>query len=183
MKTGLNYNFLSNKDLASSIDVLLELGYESYLEEDIELLNYANYFKRLQVLKSLNMPVSSKEELLSILTTEKFFIADDALDSYIYNATPYNLPTRVTVIPEAKKKNPDIERLADYQETIRTYNVGGVIFSKNKTHKNLSLIATSGKTSDRLLYGLTKDTILTDEEFASVANIIAPSKNQQLSKK
>ena len=183
MKTGLNYNFLSNKDLASSIDVLLELGYESYLEEDIELLNYANRFKRLQVLKSLNMPVSSKEELLDILTTEKFFIADDAIDSYIYNATPYNLPTRVTVIPEAKKKNPDIERLADYQETIRTYNVGGVIFSKNKTHKNLSLIATSGKTSDRLLYGLTKDTILTDEEFASVANIIAPSKNQQLSKK
>ena len=60
------------------------------------------------------MPVSSKEELLSILTTEKFFIADDALDSYIYRATPYNLPTRITVIPEAKKKNPDIERLADY---------------------------------------------------------------------
>ena len=183
MKTGLNYSFLSNKDLASSIDILLELGYESYLEEDIELLNYANRFKRLQVLKSLNMPVSSKEELLDILTTEKFFIADDVIDSYIYNTTPYNLPTRITVIPEAKKKNPDIERLADYQETTRTYNVGGVIFSKNKTHKNLSLIATSGKTSDRLLYGLTKDTILTDEEFASVANIIATSKNQQLNKK
>lgn len=183
IKTGLNYSFLSNKNLASSIDVLLELGYEKYLEEDIELLNYANHFKRLQVLKALNMPVSSKEELLSILTTEKFFIADDAIDSYIYNATQYNLPTKVTVISEAKKKNPDIERLTDYQETTRTYNVGGVIFSKNKTHRNLSLIATSGKTSDRLLYGLTKDTILTDLEFASVANVIAPSKNQQLSKK
>ena len=44
MKTGLNYSILSNKDLASSIDILLELGYESFLEEDIELLNYANRF-------------------------------------------------------------------------------------------------------------------------------------------
>ena len=47
---------------------------KNYLEEDIELLNYANRFKRLQVLKALNMPVSSKEELLSVLATEKFFI-------------------------------------------------------------------------------------------------------------
>ena len=183
IKTGLNYSFLSNKDLAASIDTLLELGYENYLEEDIELLNYANRFKRLQVLKALNMPVSSKEELVKVLATEKFFIADEAIDSYIYNATPYNLPSRITIIKEAKKKNPDIERLTDYQETLRTYNIGGVIFSKNKTNRNLSFIATSGRTSDRLLYGLTKDTILTDEEFASVANIITPSKNQQYSKK
>ena len=48
-------------------------------------------------------------------------------------------------------------------------------FSKKMQHNYVG--------TEHLLYGLTKDTILTDEEFASVANIIAPSKNQQLSKK
>ena len=134
-------------------------------------------------MKALNHEISSKEELLGILSSEKFFVPDTEIKNYIYNSVPYNLPSNVEPLEEPKKKNPDLTRLTEYESTPRTYVINGVIFSKNKTARNLSLIETSGKTSDRLLYGLLKDTILTDEEFASVANIIAPSKNQQLSKK
>lgn len=183
MRTGMNYSFLGVEDLDVSIDTLLELGLESILEEDIEVLNYAARFNRLKLLKSLNMPVSSKEELLSILTTDKFFVPDSEIESYIYNAVPHKLPTRITALAEAKKKNPDIPKLEEYTETPRTYNVGGVIFSKNKTARNLSMIATAGRTADRLLYGLVKDTTLTDEEFERVTNTIVPTKSTQLSKK
>lgn len=183
MRTGINYAFLAVDDLAASIDTLLELGLEGILEEDIEILNYAPHFNRLKLLKSLNMPVSTKEELLNVLTTDKFFVSDSEIESYIYNASTHKLPTRVTVLDEEKKKNPDISKLEEYTETSRTYNVGGVIFSKNKTARNLGMIVTAGKTSDRLLYGLAKDTTLTDEEFERVANAIVPIKATQLSKK
>ena len=56
-------------------------------------------------------------------------------------------------------------------------------FSKNKTARNLASIASTGKVSDRLLYGLLKDTVLTEDELTQVASIIAPHKVLKTSKK
>lgn len=176
IKTGTDLSFLGSKSLDTSIDTLLELGYETYLVEDISLLNYSSRFNRLRLMKALNHEISSKEELLGILSSEKFFVPDAEIKNYIYNSVPYSLPSNVEPLEEPKKKNPDLTRLTEYESTPRTYVINGVIFSKNKTARNLSLIETSGKTSDRLLYGLLKDTVLTDEEVKSVKNTLVPTK-------
>lgn len=176
MKTGMDYSFLGNQELASAIDTLLELGLEETLVDNIEILNYADRFKRLQLLKSLNMPVSSKEDILMVLTNDKFFIDDSEIDNYIYNAVDHNLPLRIVPLMEPKKKNPDVVKLNDYEATPRTYSFNGVIISKNKTARNLSMIETAGKTSDRLLYGVLKGTVLTDEELSHVKESLSDKK-------
>ena len=176
MKTGMDSRFLLSENLSENIDTLLELGYETYLVEDISLLNYSSRFNRLRLMKALNHEISSKEELLGILSSEKFFVPDAEIKNYIYNSVPYNLPSNVEPLKEPKKKNPDLTRLTEYESTPRTYVINGVIFSKNKTARNLSLIETSGKTSDRLLYGLLKDSVLTDEEVKSVKSTLLSTK-------
>lgn len=183
MKSGMNYAFLANRNLCEGIDTLLELGLEEILVQDIEILNYSNRFKRLQLLKSLNMPVSTKEEIMQVLTTDKFFVDDNEIDNYIYNAVEHNLPNKPVPLKEPKKKNPDVAKLEGYEHTTRTYNFNGVIVSKNKVKRNLSMIETSGKTSDRLLYGVIKDIILTDDEFEAVATALSIKKPSSVKQK
>lgn len=183
LKTGMNCRFLGTKNLDLAIDTLLELDLEPILEENIELLNYANRFERLRLLKAIDMPPSSEEEIKKALSAEHFFVADKEIGNYIYNSAQYNLPSNVILQKSDKKKNSDINRLEEYSATPRTYNIGGVTFSKNKTARNLASIASTGKVSDRLLYGLLKDTVLTEDELTQVASIIAPHKVLKTSKK
>ena len=117
IKTGTDLSFLGSKSLDSSIDTLLELGYETYLVEDIGLLNYSSRFDRLRLMKALNHEISSKEELLGILSSEKFFVPDAEIKNYIYNSVPYSLPSNVEPLKEPKKKNPDLTRLTEYEST------------------------------------------------------------------
>ena len=164
MKVGLNYSFLSNTDLASSIDTLLELGFEQYLEGDLELLNYSNKFNRLKLLKSLNMPISSKEELFDVLTSDKFFIPDEKIDDYIYNSVSYILPIDV-FIEEKTGEFVNLVQGKDFCESLRTYNIDGVIFSKNKTLRNLSMVSADLSENEKVFYSLINGAVLTDDEL------------------
>lgn len=175
LKANLDYSFLSNKNLANALDTLLELGYEKYLEEDIELLNYVARFKRLILLKSLNMPATTKEEILNVLTTDKFFIADSKMDDYIYSATKYQM---LSSNEESEKAN--ISELERFPQTARTYNIGGIYFSKNKVKRNYD---NNHDLSLNLLQLLIKDTTLSDEEVNIVSEKLFPSRNLKLIKK
>ena len=182
LKTGIDASFMASQDLASAIDTLLELGYEVNLEESLELLNHKDKFNRLKLLKTLNMPVTSTEELLTILTTDKFFVPDSKIEEYIYNAAEFKLPTRIEKLPTPKKTNPDVPKLEDYTATPRTYSFDGIIISKNKVARNLSEIATTGRTSDRLAYGVLKGSTLTDEEVEKIVTVLSDKKTTQSSK-
>lgn len=178
IKTGLDYTFLSMPSLQAGIDTLLELGLEDILVDSIEILNYQDKFQRLQLLKSLNMPVTTQEAILEVLTTDKFIVPDDEIDNYIYNATEYNLPTDITPLDEAKKKKTDLSRLAEFVKSDLTYEVDGIPFSRQKVQRTLDSVESSGKANDRLLYGLIKDTILNDQELVAVTSAIYSKKSQ-----
>lgn len=167
LKTGIDCNFLINKNLEVGIDLLLELGYESFLEENLALLNYQDNFKRLLVLKSLNIPVTSMEELETILKTDKFLIPDSEIDDYIYNATPYNLPKI-----ESESSNDANDILEDFSKTKRTYDVGGVLISKNKFKRIYKTIKDTS--IDGVFYSVIKNSYLSDEEIASIRNMLYP---------
>ena len=169
LKTGIDCNFLINKDLELGIDLLLELGYESFLEGNLSLLNYQTNFKRLVVLKSLNIPITSMDELEAVLTTDKFLIPDSKLDDYIYNATIYNLPKVET------QNNEQISEdvLSIFSKTKRTYGIGGVLVSKNKVKRNL--LATGNKEStDSIFYSVINNSYLSDKEITAIKNVLYP---------
>lgn len=182
MKTCTDTSFLAEEDFKDAIDTLLELGFENNLEEHIELLNYKDNFNRLRLLKSLNVPLTSTEELIEVLTTDKFIMSDEEIENYIYNAVDHNLPSEVTIVSEPKKKVSDVIKLNEYSNTPRTYSFDGVLISKNKVHRNLSTLATTGKITDRLLYGVIKGSTLTDEEYTKVSTLISQKKGSNVVK-
>ena len=140
--------------------------------EKLELLNYKDNFNRLRLLKALNIPVSSTEELEQILTTDKFFVPDHAIDDYVYNAVLYKLPKPISEQPS--KRTLDLSRLSQYQTSERAYTIGGVIISKNKVESNIAASKQFRKPSDRLLYGILAGSTLTDQEVASIKRTLSP---------
>lgn len=182
LKTGMNLSFIQETELAEAIDTLLELGYESNLEECLELLNYKDKFDRLKVLKVLNIPVTDTKELIDVLTTDKFYIPDGEIPNYIYDATKYHLPKNVIEVEEPKKKVSDVTRLASFSNTERTYDIGGVLISKNRVHRNLSHVLATGKPTERIIYGVLKDATLSDEEVLKVVAAITPQKQTRVVK-
>lgn len=177
MKVGMDCSFLAKPDLAPAIDTLLELGYEKNLLENLELLNYKDKFDRLRVLKALNVPVTTTEGLLEVLTTDKFIMPDNVIENYIYNAVDYNIPSNIIISKEPKKKVSDITRLNDFSYTSRTYSFDGILISKNKVHRNLSTVDTATNVSDRLLYSVIKGSTLTDEELETIHSSLTQKKS------
>ena len=113
-----------NKELVLKIDKLIELGYEYFLEEDLNILN-SNNIKRLEVLRVMNYDLESKEELFNILNTDKFYIEDTKLDLYIPNIIPY-------------KEHIELETdfsLDSFRNTSRTYSFNGILISIPKVNR------------------------------------------------
>ena len=171
LKTDLNHSFLAQEDLSHSIDTLLELGYEDYLEEDLNLLNYKDRFARLRLVKTLNIPIDTKDELLAVLTTDKFYVPDDEIYDYLYNAVDY----QEQVIEESNETSREsTESLENYINTKRTYSFAGVIISKNKVKRNLE--KSPSLTPESLLSSVVSGSTLTDQEYVKLKSCLNPSK-------
>lgn len=119
-----NLSFLGDINLVSKIDKFLELGYESFLENDLGILNLSN-LKRLDILKSLNMPITDISTMYKVLSDQKFIIDDSKIDEYLPN-----------VVELSKKKN-ITSNLSDFRNTNRVYSIGDSLFSINKINRLL----------------------------------------------
>lgn len=148
LRTTKNYEFILDEKLAYKIDRFIELGFSSYLEEDLGLIN-SNNIKRLEVLKSMNIPIDDINKLRDILFGQKFIINDNELDGYISNVLPYK---------NKKKISCSIEELEKNRLDKRTYSLGGVLISSEKVNR---LIHEGYDMYDAITYGL----LLTEDEF------------------
>ena len=119
-----NLSFLRDINLVSKIDKFLELGYESFLENDLGILNLSN-LKRLDILKSLNMPITDISTMYKVLSDQKFIIDDSKIDEYLPN-----------VVELSEKKN-ITSNLSDFRNTNRVYSIGDSLFSVNKINRLL----------------------------------------------
>ena len=120
-----NLSFLGDINLVSKIDMFLELGYESFLENDLGILNLSN-LKRLDMLKSLNMPIVNISTMYKVLSDQKFIIDDNKIDEYLPN-----------VVELSEKKN-ITSNLSDFKYTNRVYSIGDSLFSINKINRLLA---------------------------------------------
>lgn len=183
LHTGIDASFLAAQDLTDALDTLLELGYETTLEDSLDLLNYRDKFNRLHILKALNMKVTSKEELVTVLTTDKFYLPDDQITNYIYNAAIHNLPSNISRLETERVTPVSLEPLSEFSKTSRTYNIGGITISKNRVQRNLNSIKQTGNPTNRLLYSILNGATLTDEEVTAISTSLSPKKDQQLVKR
>ncbi len=163
-KNGDDYRYLGRADLRTQIDSFLELGLESFLLEDLSLLN-EEHLDRLRVLKAAGFTFDSKEEVLSILRKDTFIVSDDEIKNYIPNVTEFYQKKgasgeRVSSIP----------RLEGYEKTPLTYEVGGILFSKNKVLRNYSFGNLSEE--EALFQALIQDTVLSADEVSNLLHVI-----------
>ena len=126
IKNSSNYSFLLNDSLELLIDKYLELGYESLLEIDLDILNYSDP-RRVEILANMGM-ILEKEEFIEMFEYDKFFIPDEILDDYIPNPVKVEGDLDLT-----------LEELLEYRKTTRTLEIRGKLISINKVQRALSL--------------------------------------------
>lgn len=165
-----SFDFLKSDGLDVSIDTLIELGYENYLIEDLDILNYSNRFGRLRLLKELNIVVSSKDELISVLSSDKFYVEDKDIDSYVYNSSLYNLPN----LENGVNRDQECVDLEKFSISPRTYNFDGVLISKNRVLKKLKNIDSDCSELNKALYSILHGSVLSDSEVNTIKNCLKP---------
>ena len=148
LRTTDNFEFVLDDNLSYKIDRFIELGFSSYLEEDLGLIN-SNNLKRLEVLKSMNIPINDINDLRDILFGQKFIINDLELDGYISNVLPYK---------NKKELSCSIEDLEKKRIDKRTYSLGGVLISSEKVNRLIN-------DGYGMYDAITKDLLLTEDEY------------------
>lgn len=134
-----NVEFLKEQNMEEKLDLLLELGLENEIEEDLGLLSYdtsrinrLKILKELKELEDLNIPVS-KETLKAVLTTTQFIVPEEEIASYIFEQELSQSEKEELTIPQE-----------DITETPRCYCYQGLYFSKNKVNRTIQELEISG---------------------------------------
>ena len=171
-KKASSFDFFASRNLADKIDIMLELGCEDNLEEDLALLNYPlDNYKRLQILRRLNIPFESTEDIIKILESKSFIISNDDLDNYISNIDSYtsiddNTDTKETFMEK-------LENNKDENSTSRVYCFGSVIISKNKVKRELNKLAKEDITKLEQFNCLVANKKLSHDEFQVIKNLVS----------
>lgn len=165
------YSFLGKETLEATIDTILELGLEPMLDQSLDLLNYDDKkWMRIRVLKELNMIPSEKNNLIEVLEKPSFFVPEERIEEYIFEGTP-RTPRETT---QEEMNEEDIRKqLSSFQQTKRTYNIDGVILSKNKVDRNLrNVVQEPISTRDKIYLSLVDNTILQEQELQQIEKAI-----------
>lgn len=162
MDHGINYDFLGEETLEEKLDKIIELGYETILEEDLGLLNYdTKKWNRFYVLKTLGMKVQTTEEIRKVLETKSFLVPDDGLEEYIDNQSQDEVEGSLESLPENSK---------------RTYKIGEFIVSKNRVKRNLEqLEGINMSHSEKLVQSIILGSIMSEREFDSISKSLKKS--------
>lgn len=161
-----DFHFLHDKDLALKLDRFIELGYESFLDQSLDCLNF-DHLKRLEVLRTLFMSVDSYEELSTVLGNDKrFFISDDQLDDYIPDVLPYVSEEKVSL---------SFSDLNTMVESARTYRIGSVLVSSSKVERLLG----EGKSLYEAIFDGLK---LSKDEYDEMISILCSQSENSLLK-
>lgn len=170
-KKNVDYSFLTLPNLMSILDQMLELGLEKFLEEDLSILNHYRRLNRIRIVRELNIPIDSKEELIELLTTDKFIVSDELIPNYLQKVSN----EEVTEFVETSSIEDDINALKQYETTPRTYNINGVLISTNRVKRNYSEFNKNSLSGNRLLYSVFNDSHLTKSNYRTIKETLTES--------
>ncbi len=163
LKYAKKFSFLMRDNLYEILDKIIELGYESILVEDMDLLNEDNW-DRIYVLKSMGIKPVDKKELIKYLRDDKFFISSDRLDIYIEDTSKYH-----SDLNDIYDVNID-SIIKDNEITSRSLCFNGVIISKNRVLRNIN--STTNNIND-LYKAILNNSILNMEEVESIKSSLS----------
>ena len=163
---GVDYSFLLNENLLEVLDKMLELGLESFIEEDLSILNYYKNINRIRVIRELNIPITSLDQLKEILTTDQFLLSDEDIMKYVEQIDPSSI--KMTDIPD------EVMRLKQF-ETTRTYDVNGVILSKNRVQRNYHDAKEDDEVENKAMYSILHNSIMTQTEYETLKQSLTNS--------
>ena len=173
IKSDINYMFLYKSNLSNIIDLILELGFEEELVSNINLLNIdEERWKRVILLKNMNMPIKNYIELISILDNE-FFISDKDIDKYIY--TPIhgyeNMKEAIdNNLLEQEILEPDV--LKKFIYTSLTYKINGVLISRNRVIRNYSKISSLNiEENEKIIASIFCNSNFNEDEIKNIKDI------------
>lgn len=164
LKTTSSHQYLHSNSLATKIDNILELGFEKDLVENLDLLNKSDdAWKRVRILKELNIPITTTSELIEILDAKKFMIPDNNLDEYIFNINEYITDKDIPIL-----EGINLQDLEEYSISNYTYNFNGVLISKNKVKRNMT------DNSNNILKAIISNSIINDQEYNTIKETLIP---------
>ena len=150
-------SFIQRNGLDEVIDKYLELGFEEYLENDLNLLN-KKALERIELLQVVGIPINSKEELESFLSNDKeFFVPLKEIDNYLPNEIDY---------VEEPEEQITIDMLDKYKATDRVYDFDGIKISLQKVNKSLD-------EGNSLYQSIIKNTHLNEEQLTKISKIVS----------
>lgn len=163
---GLNklnsFELLKEDKLENKIDLLLELGYEKLLEENIVLLNNnITKIKKLYLLKSINQLPTDIETLTNTLENNNFLEHIDDIDSYIFNIVNYRIDTSII-----NEQELNLDKYFSFDDNNRVLDINGLFLSKNRIKRNaLKLEKIDLPEQQKLIYSIVYGAILNEEEY------------------
>ena len=180
LKKASSYEFLQSNNLEEKMDILIELGLEENLYEDLSLLNYdKDKYLRLLVLKRLNICMDSVQEIKNILNNDNFIITDDKLDDYLLDMRNYADLEENTL---TKKEFIEILESNNISSSNLSYSFDDVIVSKNKVKKELENADENLSIKEQFNI-LTKSKILDYNEYNKLEKLLFNRKNNKVLKK
>lgn len=166
LKTTEIFNMLKENDLASKIDMLLELGYEKELENNLGLLNSNNKkIKSLYLLKDMNLLPTDMDSLIMVLNNESFIQGND-INKYIFNVVDYR-------IDKSKINYTETNIYEETNSLSRTIVINDVKLSRNRVMRNKKMLENSNlQDTEKEIYSYIYGSILNEDEYNKVVSYV-----------
>lgn len=179
-----SFDFLENKDAVNFIDKYIELGLSNLIISNPNIINEhpERTIKRIIVCKMLGIPfLDNQENKLSHNITDNTFkigtmpIEDKDLDDFIENSTALYENAEALKILHQEKQNPhniDEDPLLRFMQDDNTYNINGVLISRNKTLRNYQILTDSNidiPENEILFSSVVHGSILNTEELDTIS--------------
>ncbi|MBR3210976.1 MAG: hypothetical protein IKF71_03440 [Bacilli bacterium] len=159
MRTTSCYDFLLHPLMVEKIDQLIELGYYSFLEQNIGLLNYGKErFQRLELLKAMNIPIDDIDTLFGVLENSKFIIKDNEIGDYLLDVVPLKEPLSLHM---------SLEDLEDESSDGLSVSIGNSLISLPKIKRKVA----QGMSPEEAIFSGRK---YSEEEYENMRQALAP---------
>ena len=186
---GTDFSLLDNPKLIKIVDRFIELGLGSFIKDNTYLINEDAlvYLDRMELYKSLGVNLLNDGKLSSKITTGCFrigknVISDEDLKDYIPNSINRYLDADCyKAIEEShsiEAHMDSIKELKEFESSNLEYNINGIIISKQKVLRNMTILEEKCPNIDRqkqifnsIIYG----SILDEEKLDNISQSLNES--------
>lgn len=133
IKKTTNLRFLESENLEELLDLVIEYGYGTELNSNLNILNFSKErWLRLSILKELNELPKNTEELEEVLGNPNFIVPDHNIHEYV------SIPTEeYEKILRGLLQEESLAPFEKYTKDNLTYDINGILISRRKVERQI----------------------------------------------